>query len=251
MSLRKFQLLKNALSLKKQEEFTISPERSFDEVDPADNRVNKDGSLIMTDRNLLVKLHFRFPIDIDTETGLYKFNDPLFRLADTNNTFTGIYRIVMIDNTFEHGVFKQKLKMIRVYNDTDSEKINRKVAEKLAPNTANSEQRPDTMDGPTSGLQVTGMLPSDTTVTKTRLDLSKTVFATTNGRAGDIDPASGNRIGAVTGMAKVGADGRSPAQQWQDRNAAAAAVKAAEAARIKAAERGREPGPDAPNYIGN
>ena len=248
-----------------QEEFTINPTRSDDERDPTDNRLNKDGSLIMTERNLLVKLNFKFPIDIDTNTGLYKFNDPSFRLADTNNTFTGIYRILTIENTFEHGVFKQRLNMVRVYNDLDSERISKQVNAKLNPASANSDQRPDTVDltmGPqlpvdlTMGPQLPGASGTQL-FDGPRLDVSRTVFATTAGRAGDInadlDNQLGNQVGAVTGMAKVGATGLSQAQQHQDRNAAINAankLKSDETDRIKAAAQGRDPGPDAPNFIG-
>ena len=231
-----------------QEEFTINPQRSGDMIDETDLRVNKDGSLIMTDQNLLVKLNFKFPLDIDTTTGLYRFTDDDLRKGD-NNTFTGIYKILTIDNTFEHGVFKQKLNMVRVYNDSDAQRINNQKNAKLKPNVTTSDQRPDAVDltmAPQLPVNLTmgPQLPTGNTqlFAGQRLDLSNTVLATTKGRAGDIDPVSGNQTGAVTGIVKLSADGRSPAQQWRDRNAASA-VKAAEAARIKAAEQGKEPGP--------
>jgi hypothetical protein len=97
-----------------QEDFTIcSPQgRVLDDADP---RMFKDGSLVVSNGQILVKLTFKFPDDIDTESGLTAFNRELAKTG--GSVFSGIYRVLRIDNVFERGLFTQKLDMVRIYND--------------------------------------------------------------------------------------------------------------------------------------
>jgi hypothetical protein len=104
-----------------QEEFTIFPNTPTSETqNPEDSRLTRDGSLYMNNNNLLVKINFKLPTDIDTEnTGLYKFSVNNTRL-EKESLFTGIYKILTVDSVFERGVFTQKLNLIRVHNDANA-----------------------------------------------------------------------------------------------------------------------------------
>jgi hypothetical protein len=57
-----------------------------------------------------VALDFRFPVDIDMESGTYKLNQ------GDRIPFSGLYRIFKIENIFERGEFKQVLHMARFRN---------------------------------------------------------------------------------------------------------------------------------------
>jgi hypothetical protein len=83
--------------------------------DENDDRLFQSGSLVINDSQLLAKIQFRFPDDIDTQSGLYTSN----RTAEkaNGNLFSGIYIVVKVDSMFEHGSFTQKLDLVKVFND--------------------------------------------------------------------------------------------------------------------------------------
>lgn len=229
-----------------QEEFTVSPSTASRKIsnDNPNARTYKDGSLIMSDKNLLVKVNFKFPTDIDTETGLIKFpgkDDSARRSGgtdDTMNAFTGIYKILTIENTLSGGLFKQKLEMIRLYSDTDANLANVKKASAL---TAADQEDADMGAAMTANAQAanvdlettTATLTTTSTVTTTTATLTTTPTTSRLSTAGSTFVE--NAGGAVTGITRVDELGRSQATQFQDRNARIRdekAVIAAEKSRI-------------------
>ena len=138
-----------------QEDFTVcSPQgRVLDETDP---RLFKDGSLVVSNGQILVKLTFRFPDDIDTETGLTSFNRELAKKG--GSVFSGIYRVLKIDNTFERGLFTQKLDLIRIYNDKQAKPTDENNTSELIRGAG------DAVEDPTTGddlIQLSGPPESD------------------------------------------------------------------------------------------
>ena len=61
----------------------------------------------------VVNLNFRFPTDRDTSTGLYELSN------EESATFSGLYRVIKVDNNFEQGQFTQVLHMVRFLNQGD------------------------------------------------------------------------------------------------------------------------------------
>jgi len=59
---------------------------------------------------VVVKLNFRFPSDFDENEGLYKFN------TEATPQFSGLYRVIRVENMFENGQFTQRLTMARCNN---------------------------------------------------------------------------------------------------------------------------------------
>jgi hypothetical protein len=57
-----------------------------------------------------VLVNFKAPVDIDLNTGLYKFNQ------GEDVVFNGLYRVVTIENRFVGGTFTQMLQLIRLKN---------------------------------------------------------------------------------------------------------------------------------------
>ena len=59
--------------------------------------------------NIYVYLTFRTPADVNPITGLYDFS-----IAGKESPFGGIYRVNMCENSFTDGMWKQKLKLLRM-----------------------------------------------------------------------------------------------------------------------------------------
>lgn len=70
--------------------------------------LTEDGTMNYEGGDVFVYLTFRTPADINETTGLYEFPS-----AVKESPFSGIYRVTMCENTFNDGIFKQKLKCIR------------------------------------------------------------------------------------------------------------------------------------------
>ena len=68
---------------------------------------------------VVIKLNFRFPSDFDENQGLYQFN------TEATPQFSGLYRVIRVENMFENGQFTQRLTMARCNNQ-------RKVSGRLA-----------------------------------------------------------------------------------------------------------------------
>lgn len=68
------------------------------------------GAFNFDNGEVVVQLNFKFPSDFDENTGLYKFN------TEATPQFTGLYRIVRVENRFENGQFTQNLTMARCNN---------------------------------------------------------------------------------------------------------------------------------------
>jgi len=75
----------------------------------ADPRLTPDGSLKMDNGEVYVQLTFRTPVDIDETTGLMKFNS-----KTTTSLFSGLYRVLTINNEFRAGQFTQTLNLVRL-----------------------------------------------------------------------------------------------------------------------------------------
>ena len=76
-----------------------------------------DGEANFTQGPVIVKLNFRNPIDIDSDSnsptyGLLKFKD----LAP----FSGLYQVLKCQSTFRDGVFKQTIKLLRYQGQIDA-----------------------------------------------------------------------------------------------------------------------------------
>jgi len=122
------------------------------------SQVTNDGTANYESGYVYVYLTFRTPVDITESKGLYDFGE------STDSPFGGIYRVVMCENTFVDGQWKQKLKCIRMPGPqgpeiTETEKTGKitptdasaiKITEKEAPKTSPiNDTAPAT--GPASG----------------------------------------------------------------------------------------------------
>ncbi len=72
-------------------------------------QITNDGTMNYEGGNVYVYLTFRTPADINETTGLYDFS-----VNGKESPFGGIYRINLVENYFQDGFWKQKLKCLRM-----------------------------------------------------------------------------------------------------------------------------------------
>ena len=198
-----------------QEDFTVcSPQgRILDDTDP---RLFRDGSLVVSNGQILVKLTFRFPDDINEETGLLDFNRDLAK--ENGSVFTGIYRVLKVENMFERGVFTQKLEMIRIYNDKKATTVEQENPSALLRGVGDTPEEPETGDRP---VQLSGPQEADTDADKQQAQEQKQEEAGAE--------AEEDLMGANNTQAPAQTEAAVQTQQGQDINAAVEQQKANEA----------------------
>ena len=83
-------------------------------------------SIVMDAGEIFAHLFFKTPEDLDQEVGLY---EGIYNYEENNqNSFSGKYKIITVDNVFERGQFVQILDMIRLFeqdNRDSNENSNR------------------------------------------------------------------------------------------------------------------------------
>lgn len=83
---------------------------------------NRDSnSLLMDRKQLFMRLNFKIPRDIDLSSGMYEFETK-------NSAFSGIYNIITVENSFGNGLFKQRLKCARLFDqpaDNQNQRVSR------------------------------------------------------------------------------------------------------------------------------
>ena len=72
-------------------------------------QITNDGTMNYEAGNIYIYLTFKTPADINEKTGLYDFS-----VAGKESPFGGIYRVNLVENYFQDGFWKQKLKCLRM-----------------------------------------------------------------------------------------------------------------------------------------
>ena len=76
---------------------------------PGNGPENSEGSVNWQEGQTYIKLAFRMPEDINTDTGYYEFGG----MGKPVREFSGYYMIQQVDSTFSRGSFKQKLQLTK------------------------------------------------------------------------------------------------------------------------------------------
>ena len=88
----------------------------------------------MTDRGTVYcYVRFRTPVDIDLETGGLRQLDSVQK-EYLDSSFTGVYMIVSVDNTFSQGKFEQTLQMVRIQNEIVQEQVTESIRQRSEKN---------------------------------------------------------------------------------------------------------------------
>jgi hypothetical protein len=77
-------------------------------IESAGNGINKEGSIDWQKGQVMVRVTFRTPNDINTDTGMYDFKN-----SKAVRQFSGIFRVQGITSDFTKGKFTQVLGLIR------------------------------------------------------------------------------------------------------------------------------------------
>ena len=72
-------------------------------------QITNDGTMNYESGDVFVYLTFQTPADVNETTGLYDFS-----LVGKESPFSGIYRVVLCENVFADGTFKQRLDCVRM-----------------------------------------------------------------------------------------------------------------------------------------
>ena len=78
-----------------------------------ETRIGSTGSLWMDTANLTIQLNINSPSDYDDSTGIAFPNTDPYGGLFTYNAFSGIYKVITIDNVFSRGKFEQVLDIVR------------------------------------------------------------------------------------------------------------------------------------------
>jgi hypothetical protein len=135
--------------------------------------------------NVYVYLTFRTPIDVNTTTGLYDFSQ-----VGEESPFGGIYRIVLCENTFADGGWKQKLKCVRMPGPQGPETV--KTVKAINPETGEVYDKVVTNKSDVPAIAVGPKEPPKTSVVDNSASSSTTVGADKS----NSDSVSGQRASA-------------------------------------------------------
>ena len=104
-------------SLIKQDDIFWTPKSNEDlkeNIENADPRLTPDGSLKMDGGEVYVNLIFRTPVDINEDSGMMQFKDKNILGPTQTSLFSGLYRVMRVENEFRNGQFTQMLNLIRL-----------------------------------------------------------------------------------------------------------------------------------------
>ena len=76
---------------------------------PGEKGINAEGSMSWQSGEVYVKITFRTPEDANTDTGFYDFGN-----TKTVREFSGIFRVMTVENTFNRGKFTQRLSLVKM-----------------------------------------------------------------------------------------------------------------------------------------
>lgn len=79
--------------------------------------LNSDGCMDYQNGEVYITVNFRTPIDINNKTGFYDFGD-----TRPVTQFSGLYRVMQVDSTFNKGKFLQVLSLVRMVGQENQAK---------------------------------------------------------------------------------------------------------------------------------
>jgi len=78
--------------------------------------LNADGAMDYQNGEVYITVNFRTPIDINTAKGFYDFGD-----TRPISQFSGLYRVMQVDSTFNRGKFVQQLSLVRMVGQENTQ----------------------------------------------------------------------------------------------------------------------------------
>jgi len=91
--------------------------------------MNSDGAINAQDGEVFVVVNFRNPIDLDPDQGRYDFGGE----AKVVPGFSGLYKVIQVESSFERNVFTQQLKLVRMMNQDSKETADKPAVSPYTP----------------------------------------------------------------------------------------------------------------------
>ena len=125
----------------KQDDIFFNPRTNPDQN--SGKLIDKNGSIMFDSAERFVLLTFNTPVDVDPESGLMVVDSKY-----TTSAFSGIYKIITVDNEFTGGAFTQTLDLIRIFENFSTADDNRSSS----PTTISEAKSDNQFDAETSRL---------------------------------------------------------------------------------------------------
>ena len=93
-----------------------------------------NGSVPMDNGEVMALVEFRTILDMDDTTG----NPAKDKKYEANSVFSGVYRILTVDNIFQGGKFEQTIDLIRMPDAVNNATINAGAGQPVSPPTQNN-----------------------------------------------------------------------------------------------------------------
>jgi hypothetical protein len=151
-------------------------------------QITDDGTMNYESGNVYIYLTFRTPIDVNTTTGLYDFSQ-----VGEDSPFGGIYRIVLCENTFVDGNWKQKLKCVRMPGPQGPETV-----KAINPETGEEYDKLVTSKADTPATEIGPKEPPKTSPVDNSSTNSNTTRASNTANSGQRTSADPRRVDAPT-----------------------------------------------------
>lgn len=100
--------------------------------------LSENNSILYDSQERYVQLNFKTPSDYDDSTGMLETNSKY-----SQSGFSGIYRVIMVENNFVGGKFEQTLDMVRIFDQEPDQNPAEIKNEQRTESTQDSVQRSD------------------------------------------------------------------------------------------------------------
>lgn len=132
--------------------------------------INSNGQIIFDSSQVYVQLIVKGAIDIDDTTGIVNKKLKLSSGEVTSGSFSGVYKVMRVDNIFTRGKFEQILDLIRMPDDLVESEINATNTSSTSGQTASIEKTAENNQlGPTTGTPFTNPRPDNVPAVDTTL----------------------------------------------------------------------------------
>jgi hypothetical protein len=123
----------------------------------ASDGLTTDGTADNQGGDVMVRVNFKNPDDIDTSTGFMRFNPSII-------PYSGIYRVIQVKTNFKDGNFKQTLSLIRIPGQITDDSVTPEDPKELKTTPKPGSQL--TPDNVPAGVTKEGVRPSNFDITK-------------------------------------------------------------------------------------
>lgn len=102
--------------------------------------INKSGQILFDAEQVFVKVAFKNAVDINDKIGIVNKQEILTNGRRTDGSFSGIYRVLRVENHFNRGQFTQILDLVRMIDSIPSKNVEAPNTQSVPQSAKNSEE---------------------------------------------------------------------------------------------------------------